>query len=368
MATRGFSVYTFKLKMNGRKELPQADEDSRLRLCQSLRDVGKITRVGKPPREGASLEKTSDDPLHSPGAQNNTLAVRGASYSPGLDLIHADVALGERGLHDYAVKPDEEDDRIFVSDRAAETPRRVDFFFARSGFEGFLVAELVGRKDPVRHLVRWLNYASRERAKITDPAAQEDSSDEAGLPPVTYYTTVSVQRVSDPKFLESLLSDIRRMDAKFTETDRSNREVSRRLEVRVKGRTEMGNILNRLKQWTEIEEPRLIRETLEDLDIHPEGLDEANMDLNQMKVTVEGRDGRKKTLVPNKLSDLFTYPFESVVRPKNAEYYETITRKLDELKNPAAIPYAGYDDTTYLVGWVDREEAKWGKTVQANPL
>lgn len=361
MATRGYNVYTFKLRKNGKEDLPQGLDEHRLRLRQCLADVGLATRVGKPPRLGMSpADGLEETPLPAV-PQNNTLSVRGAAYSSDFDVVHADIALGERGLHDYAVKPETQNDRISVSDRAAETPRRVDFFFAKSGYEGFLVAELVGRKDPIRILIKWLTYMSRERMKKFNSSFQ---GDDPSLPDVPYYTVVEATRVSDPAFLQSLLDDVRRMDARFIETNKRNREVNRQLEIRVRDRDKMSDILNRLKHWSDADEPRLIRETLENLDIDPENLGEANLALNELKVRIEGRDGRQKTLVPNKISDLFTYVFESPVRLMNSEYYAIVAEKLDELKVPASIPFEGYGDVTSLVNWVSGEEAEWARVTE----
>lgn len=167
MASWGYRVYTFEL-LSGQETLAQEIPQDREHLIDVLDLVGKQTRVGKPHGETPEIldevVDADDSSLKDHYTKTEpTLTIRNRAYDSALGVIHASIALGERGLHDYAVNPEDGTDRVPVSERSAETPRRVDVFFATSQFEGLLVAEVVGMKDPLSLLVPWIRKVSSEQ-------------------------------------------------------------------------------------------------------------------------------------------------------------------------------------------------------------
>lgn len=248
MATRGYRVYTFRL-FAGNEQLSLELEAHRERLLEVLALVGTKTRVGSPRRRAADGELEDKDLIeYLEGEEYErtkpTLTVRGSAYDKDLAIIHSSIALGEQGLHDYAINPDNGSDRVDVTARSAETPRRTDFYFASTGFEGFLVAEAVGMRDPVPLLVKWVRRVSLDqRNQELDEIDKEYESPEPTAGRIAKYKAreavaktlrLSVDRVADPDLLNKILDDIQSMDAVYTELDENNKETDKRLVVKVR--------------------------------------------------------------------------------------------------------------------------------------
>lgn len=375
MANWGYRVYEFEMKKSNGEVLAHDVEAHRELLRDLLLRVGEETRLGAPRVKRLSLDSAEEN---STGGRlelvaGDTLSVRGAAYDSELAVVHASVALGEKGLHDFAVLPEDRSDILAVHDRAAETPRRVDFYFSESGDRGFLVAEYTGLRDPVKLLLQWVNYLSRMRRSElkkqveTEPKHVDENGNEISkaraLQNIPYSVRVSATRVSDPSLLKALIADATSMEAKFLEKDASNRVTERSLEVKVRDHSVMRRILDRLKSWKPADNDTLIYETLEELELDPDSLDDANLSIGTFQATITDGDGVSKTLAPGRISDLFSYPFPNPVRPTSEVYYSMTSRKLDQLKVPASIAFKGYGDSSDLANWVDREETRWNEAL-----
>lgn len=369
MATRGYRVYTFRL-FAGNEQLSLELEAHRERLLEVLGLVGAKTRVGSPRRQAADGELEDKDPIeYLEGEEYEktqpTLTVRGSAYDKDLAIIHSSIALGEQGLHDYAVNPDDGADRVDVTTRSAETPRRTDFYFASTGFEGFLVTEAVGMRDPVPLLVKWVRRVSLDQRN--QELSEIDKEYKSPKPPegrIAKYKAreaaaktlrISVERVADPDLLEKILDDIQSMDAVYTELDENNKETDKRLVVKVREKGSQRKIADLLTGGSGAES--IIRQSLEELDIDSEGLHAANIDPQDVKAHIHSSDGNA-TLVPGKISDLFNYRFGSSGKPRDTPYYETTLKKVSQLKGPAQIPL-GEPETFEVVEWIQREEEAW---------
>jgi len=371
MASWGYRVYTFKM-LAGTETLAQEIPQHRERFLEVLELVGKETRVGKPHR--ASLDVDADmaalvesGPLAKYETTQPTLTVRNSTYAPDLGVIHARVALGEHGLHDYAVNPEDGADRIAVSDRSAETPRRLDIFFATSQFEGIMVAEVVGMKDPVSLLRAWINKESSEHRKAilrkideTNDLLDKDGnkiSKTAARRLVPKSIRLRAERIADPILLQRILDDIKSMDTEFTQLDESNRETNKRLIFKVTEKSAQKNIIDRLISGGAGNTTSIIKQTLEDLEIDQVGLEAANIDVNTVKARIHSSEGNT-TLTPGKLSELFNYRFKNSGRPSNAPYYSTVLNKIRQLTIPAGIALAIPADTE-MIDWIDSKESAW---------
>lgn len=259
MASWGYRVYTFELR-SGRTPLAQEFEENRLRLLGALQVIGQCTRVGTPNSEAAEDAAVDDDTVADDEEYTDTqptLTVRGSSYNRELATIHSSIALGERGLHDYAVDPTGNSERLRVGDRSAETPRRTDFYFASTGFEGFLITEMVGLKDPIPLLKRWIYKLSLEERKkrLVELDAQTEvrcpqgvliskSAAQAAIPKAL---RIRVERVADPVLLDSILQSIESMDAEFTQLDSNNRETDKKLVIKVRQKNVQKKICRHLQ-------------------------------------------------------------------------------------------------------------------------
>lgn len=369
MATWGYRVYTFKL-VAGRDELSQEIEAHRERLFQVLQLVGQATRVGHPRRgdaviDAADTDGLGDQPEEEYRDTQPTLTMRGSAYDRDLSVIHSSIALGERGLHDFAINPDDGSDRVDVKSRSAETPRRTDFYFASAGFEGFLVTEVVGMKDPVPLLARWIGALSLEERNqrleaISKQYAQPDPSGERvsktdARSAVPKTLRIRVERVADPDLLQRILDDIQSMDTEYAELDENNRETDKRLILKVREKNSQLSIVNLITGSNGGD--AIVRQTLEELDMDPEGLRAANIEPTTVKVHVRSREG-SRTIVPGKISELFNYPFQASGRPGNVPYYGTTLRKIDQLRKPAQVPIV-VPSGPEIVEWVEREEIVW---------
>lgn len=369
MATWGYRVYTFKL-VAGQEELSQEIEEHRERLLEVLTLVGQKTRVGKPHRgateaEAADEEILQDLPEDEYENTQPTLTIRGSAYDKDLSAIHSNIALGEQGLHDFAINPNEGSDRVDVKSRSAETPRRTDFYFASAGFEGFLVTEVVGMKDPVPLLVKWVGDVSlrQRKQKLAAITSEYESPDPTGnrisktkaCAAVPKTLRIRAERVADPDLLKKILDDIQSMDTEYTELDENNKETDKRLIVKVREKKAQRSIVGLLTGTSDGDS--IIRQTLEELDMNAEGLSAANIEPNTVKAHVRGNDG-STTLAPGKISELFNYSFKAAGRPGDFPYYTTTLNKIDRLKKPAQIPLATPEDSE-MIEWVQREEGAW---------
>ncbi|GAA0962164.1 hypothetical protein [Frigoribacterium faeni] len=375
MATWGYRVYTFKL-VGGQDELSQEIEEHRERLHEVLTLVGQRTRVGKPYRGTTEAEVGDEEALQElpeDEYENTqpTLTVRGSAFDKDLSAIHANIALGEQGLHDYAINPAEGSDRVDVKSRSAETPRRTDFYFASAGFEGFLVTEVVGMKDPIPLLAKWIRHVSMRQRKqkldaITslyqtpDPEGTRVSKTKAHAA-VPKTLSIRVERVADPELLKQILDDIQSMDTEYTELDEDNNETDKRLIVKVREKKVQRSIVDLLAGTGDGDS--IIRQTLEELDMDAEGLRAAKIEPNKVKAHVRGNDGTT-TLAPGKISDLFNYSFKAAGRPGDSPYYTTTLSKIDQLKKPSQIPLVTPEGSE-MIEWVQREEEGW--QVQETP-
>lgn len=369
MATWGYRVYTFKL-VAGREELSQEIESHRERLLEVLTLVGQETRVGKP-HHGASETEIADEEIFEDPLENEyentqpTLTIRGSAYEKDLSAIHSSIALGEQGLHDYAINPNEGSDRVNVKSRSAETPRRTDFYFASAGFEGFLVTEVVGMKDPVPLLVKWVGSTSlkQRRQELAAIESEYQSPDLTGKrisktkarAAASKTLRIRVDRVADPELLKQILDDIQSMDTEYIELDEDNKETDKRLIVKVREEKAQRSIVDLLTGPSNGD--TIIRQTLEELDMDAEGLRAANIEPNAVKARVRGTDG-STTLTPGKISELFNYPFKAAGRPSDSPYYTTTLNKIERLKKPSQIPLATPEDSE-MIEWVQREEEAW---------
>ncbi|MDN6704599.1 hypothetical protein [Corynebacterium glyciniphilum] len=369
MATWAYRVYTFKL-MAGREELSQEIEEHRERLLEVLALVGQKTRVGKPHRGATGAEVIDEQVLQNlpeDEYENTqpTLTIRGSAYDRDLSAIHSNIALGEQGLHDFAINPNEGSDRVDVKNRSAETPRRTDFYFASAGFEGFLVTEVVGMKDPIPLLVKWIgNISLRQRnQKLAAIASEYEEPDPAGTriskskacAAVPKTLRIRAERVADPDLLKQILDDIQSMDTEYTELDEYNKETEKRLIVKVREKNAQRSIVGLLTG--KVNGDSIIRQTLEELDMDAEGLRAANIEPNAVKAHVRSNDG-STTLTPGKISELFNYPFKAVGRPGDSPYYTTTLNKIDQLNRPSQIPLTTPEDSE-MIEWVQREEEGW---------
>lgn len=372
MASWGYRVYTFELVEGKNIRLAQEIPEHRERLLEVLKLVGKETRIGKPPR-GVPVGDQDDIDMGGGTMADDyrntepTLTIRGSAYDSDLGVVHANIALGERGLHDYAVNPEDGADRVTVSDRSAETPRRVDFFFASAQFQGLLVTEVVGMKDPLPLLAPWIHRVSllQRRASLDAIDAKSKHFDSLGkeitktaartLVPKTI--KIRAERVADPVLLRRILEDIKSMDAEFTQLGENNKVVDKRLIVKVKNKFAQESIVERIMNYGSVNGSSIIKQTLEDLDVDQDGLESANIGLNTVKAHVRGSQGNT-TLVPGKMSELFNYRFTEEGCPGNVPYYRTVIDKLTQLKVPAQVALATPDDDK-MIEWVDREEASW---------
>lgn len=369
MATWGYRVYTFKL-VAGQNKLSQEIEAHRERLLEVLNMVGQKTRVGKPRREAAEVELVDEGDLEDPPNEEYektqpTLTIRGSAYDKELSVIHSNIALGEQGLHDYAINPEDGSDRVDVKSRSAETPRRTDFYFASAGFEGFLVTEVVGMKDPVPMLAKWIRRISldaRER-RLTEISREYEQPDPTGdrisktkaNAKVTKALRIQVERVADPELLQRILDDIKSMDTEYATLDENNRETNKRLIVKVRAKKTQRSIVKLLTGAADGDV--IIRQTLEELDMDAGELRDANIEPDTVKAHVRSSDG-STTLVPGKLSELFNYRFGAAGRPSDASYYTTTLCKVNRLKRPSQVPMAT-PDVFAMAEWVQREEDAW---------
>lgn len=369
MATWGYRVYTFKL-VAGREQLSQEIEAHRERLLEVLDAVGQKTRVGAPRHAAAEIDATESDELEDVSNQEYektqpTLTIRGSAYDADLSAIHSNIALGEQGLHDYAINPDDGSDRVDVKARSAETPRRTDFYFASAGFEGFLVTEVVGMKDPVPMLVKWIRRTSLDarNRRLDEISAEYEKPDPTGerisktqaKANVPKALRVQVDRVADPELLNRILNDIKSMDAEYVTLDENNRETDKRLIIKVRDKRAQGSIVKLLTGDTDGD--AVIKQTLKELDMDDSELRDANIQPDGVKVHVRSSDGNT-TLAPGKLSELFNYRFDSAGRPNNASYYSITLGKIDHLKGPSQVPMA-VPESSAVTEWVQREEGAW---------
>ena len=165
MATWGYRVYTFKL-VAGREQLSQETEAHRERLLEVLNAVGQKTRVGAASRHvAAEIDTTEFDELEDVSNQEfektqPTLTIRGSAYDADLSAIHSNIALGEQGLHDYAINPDHGSDRVDVKARRRDSPaHRLLLCVGRlRGIPGDQSGGDEG--SPVPMLVKWIRRTS----------------------------------------------------------------------------------------------------------------------------------------------------------------------------------------------------------------
>lgn len=367
MASWGYRIYTFKL-LSGREELSQEIPEHRERLLEVLDLIGKKVRVGKPRRAQLDSDEVIDEALPEDQYTNTepTLTIRGSAYNKELSVIHARIALGERGLHDFAINPEDGSDRVNVETRSAETPRRTDFYFATAGFEGLLVTEVVGMKDPVPLLSRWIRHLSlQQRQRILEEIDNRSEHFDKDGTKITKTKAqaaapktikIRVERVADPVLLQQIINDIQSMEAEYVELDEYNKETDKRLIIKVhetKARRNLADLISKSSSDSE----SIIKQTLEELDMDPDDLRSANIDPSAVKARVRSSEG-STTLVPGKVSDLFNYSFKEAGRPRNTPYYTTSLAKLEQLKTSAQVPLAVPEDSA-LIEWVDREESAW---------
>src|SRR5699024_4681595 len=115
VASWGYRIYTFKL-LSGREELSQEIPEHRERLLEVLDLIGKKVRVGKPRRAQLDSDEVIDEALPEDQYTNTepTLTIRGSAYNKVLAVIPAAIALSERGLHNFAINPEDGSDRVNV--------------------------------------------------------------------------------------------------------------------------------------------------------------------------------------------------------------------------------------------------------------
>lgn len=377
MANWAYHVYTFEMIEGQKNVLMQEIEAHRERLMGLLQLVGECTRVGKPHTrtEVDEVEGSEDEEAAQYDDTDPTLSLRGAAYDGTLHTAHAIVALGERGLHDYATNPEDGADRLDVGSRTAETPMRVDFYFATAMTKGFIVAETLGMKDAVPPLVRWINALSREqrRCRLADVNAVAEHRDAEGevisknkalksVPPVF---KIRVERATDPQLLQSIVDDMTSMDADFIQIDENGKERTHRLTIKVETKEVREGVVRRFKN-TKLTPDTIITQTLKDLDVDAESLEKANLGVNQIKAHVRSPHG-SKTLVPGQLADLFNYKFKFAGRPRTTPYYGITINKINSLRTTSQVALK-IPDETELVEWIEREEESWeGSEEKATP-
>lgn len=340
-------------------------------LLQALKLVAGDIRVGSP----SNLDTESDELTNESDVEaqfkntDPTLTIRGCAYNPELGTIHARIALGERGLHDWAINPEDSAELLDLEEKSAETPRRVDFYFSRSGFEGILVTEVVGMKDPVRLLQSWVRVLSlQKRQEVLDRIDDEDEhfdndgekiskSKAQELAPKT--VSFKATRLADPALLKKIINEIQSMQAEYVELDENNKETTKKLVINVKEEHARKNIANLLVKAS-TSDTSLVRETLEEVDMSPEELRAARFNPDHMKARIRGSEA-STTLEPGKLSDLFNYKFKQSGQPSHIPYYRTTLAKVDELKMPSRIALKVPEDSE-LIDWVEREETSWIRT------
>ncbi|MBB5848667.1 hypothetical protein [Micrococcus endophyticus] len=359
--------------LEGQKTLlGQEIEEHRHRLLEALGLVSQEIRVGKPPW-GAVSDPAGENEIEAPDAENEflesspTLSVRGCEYDPDLEVVHGSVALGEHGLHDIAINPYDMNDRVEVSERSAETPRRIDFFFGSASTRGLIVAEVVGMKDPVPHLVPWIRAVSQSQRKNRLDAANQTSGavDESGSPisktkaraSVPAAIRIRVERVADPDLLKEIVDGITSMSAEFIERDADGRDVLKRISVKVKPQTQRESIVDRIINGSKNDVESIIVDSLKDLDVDPDELAGANIQVDEIQARISGNMGNA-TISPGKMSDYFNYKFDKPGRPSNGVYYATICSKIENLVEPAWVAIEAID-TKRLTEWVDGLEDAW---------
>lgn len=368
MASWAYRVYEFKI-LAGNEELSQEIEEHREFLLNALNMVGETVRVGKPRRNLNVTDKELDVELLEEDFTNTepTLSIRGCDYNKELSVIHASIALGERGLHDFAINPDE-GDWLDVEDRSAETPRRIDFYFASAGFEGFIVSEAIGMKDPVALLEKWIrNLSAKKRKSLLDEISEKSNhfdsqgnkiSKTKARALVPQSISIRARRLADPILLQAIINDIQSMEAEYIELDENNKETDKRLIVKVRESDTQRNLANIIfRSNTKTATEAIIKDTLSELNMDPDNLRTAQFDPKVVKARVQSSQGAT-TLVPGKLSDLFNYKFKGPGRPSNTPYYKTTLSKIEELKIPAQLPLAVPNDEA-MIDWVKQEEEEW---------
>lgn len=367
MANWGYRVYSFKL-IAGQKKLAQEIPENREILLNGLGLVGEEIRVGTPHMRSPDTDEIDDEDYVETQFKNTdpTLSIRGSAFNQELSVIHTMIALGERGLHDVAIDPDDKTELLNLEQKSAETPRKVDFYFASSGFEGILVTEVVGMKDPVPLLKKWLRALSLEkRNQALDEINQHNEHFDAEGNKVTKSKvleaapktiSIQVERLADPELLRKIISDIRSMQAEYIELDENNKETEKRLVINVKEEKAKIGIANRILKAS-TSDGSIVKDTLEELDMSPEDLRSAKIEPDQVKARIQGEEA-STTLMPGKLSDLFNYKFKQSGQPSLAPYYRTTLKKIDELKIPSRIAIEVPEDSE-LLEWIEREEASW---------
>ncbi|WP_216378279.1 hypothetical protein [Arcanobacterium phocae] len=368
MANWGYRVYTFEMLEGRSTVLMQEIEDHRERLHEIIKLVGRCTRVGKPHSQEQILSDDDSDDIEEAEFDETdpTLSLRCVDYNSEMNAIHASVAMGERGLHDYATNPNDRTDRLNVQNRSAETPMRVDFFFATASKKGFIVAEMVGAKDSIPSLIKWINFLARERRKqqideISNADAQIDSdgnkiSKSKLKSRVPLAIRIRAQRVADPELLRAIVDDMTSMDATFTGTDVNGKESTYKLTIKVKATQVREGIIKRFRN-SKLSPDVIITETLNDLDMDADSLKDANLGVDSMKVYVQSPHGNK-TLLPGQLADLFNYKFKSKGHPKTEPYYQTTLDKIAQLSQTAQVALKTPDKDCF-VEWVKGEEETW---------
>lgn len=368
MANWGYRVYTFEMIEGQNNVLMQEIEDHRERLMDLLQLVGESTRVGKPHTETqvAEGDGLEDEEAAQYDNTDPTLSLRGTAYHDSLHAAHAIVALGECGLHDYATNPEDGADRLDVGTRTAETPMRVDFYFATAMTKGFIVAETLGMKDAVPPLVRWINALARDQRKrrLEDVDACDEHRDAEGTPvsksqarkSVPPVFKIHVERATDPQLLKAIVEDMTSMDADFIQIDANGKERTHRLTIKVEKKEVRDGVVRRFKN-TALTVDGIITQTLKDLEVDAESLEKANLGVNQIKARVRSPHG-SRTLVPGQIADLFNYKFESAGRPRATPYYRITIDKISILRTTSDVALK-IPDERELVEWVEREEESW---------
>lgn len=375
-----YKVYRFSLHEGRSQPMAQALTENRSRLFEALEAIGRETRIGKPTPPANEDEGANDEIIASDGQQDGefqqtrkTLNVRHVSEYENMSIIHLSAALGEQGLHDFAIDPDGKEEGINVANRAAETPRKVDFYFASSGNEGIIVSEVVGAGDAVPAISKWLYHLSLSQRRmelskikngeiVSKDSAGKSMSKTAAMNQVPKTLRMKFSVISDPDFVDTIISDIKTMKVDYIQRGQDNRVIDKRLEVNVKQKEARSAIIS---LFNNNNVPSVvIASALEENGLSEEDLNSGHFNPNATKARITSPHGNT-TMVPGKISDLFNYPFSMPGVPSCSAYYEETIGKAEYLKLGAGIPIQ-FPEWADLAEQVESEDGQWFRQERKN--
>lgn len=343
----GFRVFIVEAYPNRIKDNDPVDASAGSSLHREIRLL--LTRL----QRGGTVQFP---PRAKPDGSESAAPTRTATITfvedVGPSAIHVVIAIGERGSHAHATKPNEAPQDI--KEWSPEAEHNVTFLFPDGQDSRFLlVTETVKRVDPLQRLKKMLTTESmkrREELKAEDQQARDEARSVGGtmLPPVDRKRLLfDPSQALDEIYLDEIVADADSAIVEFQgyhiDARGNHGPIERTLQIKLRdqnifdvGRTIARRWSRRWREGNKISSEDAVSE-LSDL-LEDQDLIEAEEEerYSNAKIKIRSKSEASTTIAADAMRETFTYSI-SDYRPGIRQFYDQVTVRVRSIARQYSI-------------------------------